>query len=140
MSLAQLVSTWSKDPSTKVGAVIVDSKRRIVTACYNGLPRDMSDAPEILDDREMKYACTIHAEENAMLLAQRSLEGCTLYVSALPPCGPCAAKILQVGIQRVVAPRIVNPDLRQRWLKSLLAAQKVFENTVVLDFVSDENI
>ena len=135
LDMAALVAGWSKDPSTQVGAVIVDHLRRVVSVGYNGLPHGMCDEQGILDDRDMRLACTVHAEENALLFAQRGLAGHTLYVFPVPPCGPCAAKIRQAGISRVVAPRLDNHEFQARWEKSLEGARKVFADTVKLDFI-----
>lgn len=91
LGLVNLVATWSKDPSTGVGAVIVDSKNRIVSVGFNGFPRAVCDSDEALFDRDEKLRRTIHAEENALLFAGRSVEGCTIYVTH-PPCAaprPC---------------------------------------------------
>ncbi|NCA14162.1 MAG: hypothetical protein EBS89_08535, partial [Proteobacteria bacterium] len=71
LGLAHYVSTASKDPSTKVGAVIVDAERRVVSVGYNGLPRGVEDSEERLHNREVKYKMIIHAERNAILFAQR---------------------------------------------------------------------
>ena len=43
LELAALVATWSKDPSTQVGAVIVDSAKRIVSVGFNGAPRGVQE-------------------------------------------------------------------------------------------------
>ncbi len=135
LDMAALVAAWSKDPSTKVGAVIVDPLHRVVSVGYNGLPHGMCDERGILDDRDMRLACTVHAEENAILFAQRGLAGHTLYVFPVPPCGPCAAKIRQTGIARVVAPCFDNHEFQARWEKSLEGARKVFANVVKLEFI-----
>jgi dCMP deaminase len=78
LTLAKTVSTWSKDPSTKVGAVIVDKNRRVVSLGYNGFPKGVKDTIEKLEDREQKYKHMVHAERNAMLFANKSLKGCTI--------------------------------------------------------------
>ena len=76
MEMAELVSTWSKDPSTQIGVVIVDPLRRIVSTGYNGFPRGLSDAPERYEERSVKYAHIVHGELNAILSADsRRLEG-----------------------------------------------------------------
>lgn len=105
MSLAHLSALRSKDPNTKVGAVIVDNKNRIVSIGYNGMPRGCDDEkmPWINkgDFLETKYAYVVHAELNAILNAPRSVEGCTIYVS-LFPCNECAKAIIQSGIKEIV--------------------------------------
>ena len=103
LALAQHVAGWSKDPGTQCGAVITNG-RRIVSVGYNGFAAGVRDHEIRLQDRATKLAMTIHAEENAILEAPRRPEGCTIYVWPLPPCSLCAAKIIQAGIVRVVAP------------------------------------
>ena len=77
LDLSQLISSWSKDPSTKVGAVVVDDDRRVISLGYNGFPRGVSD-DERLDNRESKYKIVTHAEANALLFASESLKGYTI--------------------------------------------------------------
>jgi dCMP deaminase len=112
LALAEHISGWSRDPSTKVGAVIVDPMQRVVSMGFNGFPRGIADDAR-LDDRAVKYEITVHAEANAILFAQRPLAGCTLFNWPLPPCSRCAALIIQAGISRVVA-----PEPTERWLSS----------------------
>ena len=81
IALASLVASWSKDPSTQVGAVIVDQDKRIVSTGFNGFPQGVNDAPV---DREIKLLRTIHAEENALLFARRNVTGMTIYVTRPP--------------------------------------------------------
>ena len=104
MSLANLSALRSKDPSTGVGAVIVDSVNRIVSIGYNGMPRGCDDSlfPWDRDGSflETKYAYVVHAELNAILNAPRSVQDCSLYVS-LFPCNECAKAIIQAGIKKI---------------------------------------
>ena len=105
MGLAHLSGLRSKDPNTQVGAVIVDENNRVVSIGYNGFPSGVSD-DEFPWGREggvldTKYAFVVHAELNAILNSQRSVRGCTLYVS-LFPCNECAKAIIQSGIRRIV--------------------------------------
>lgn len=102
LALADMISSWSKDPSTQVGAVIVDPARRIVSTGYNGFARGVHDDPGLLHDRPRKYAQILHAEMNALLFAQRPLAGCTIYTT-VPPCALCAAMLVQAGVYRVVS-------------------------------------
>jgi dCMP deaminase len=102
LDLAEVVARWSKDPSTRVGCAIVDDKQRIISLGFNGPPRGVAD--NRLHDREVKYRHVIHAEENALLFASRSVEGATCYVTPVPPCARCTSKLIQAGIRRVVSP------------------------------------
>lgn len=122
--LIALVASWSKDPSTQVGAAIVDAKNRVVSLGFNGFPRAVADATEALEDRDEKLRRTIHAEENALLFAQRPIEGCTIYVTH-PPCARCAAKLIQAGISRVVSPA-PSEAFRERWAADLASSRAMF--------------
>lgn len=122
LELAQHVAEWSKDPSTKVGAVLVDDKRRVIGLAYNGLSRKIIDSPERYQDRTVKYEIIVHAEVNAILNAVRSPEGATLY-STFAPCPRCAAVIIQAGISKVVYPAA---SLNDRWLEAQELSGKLF--------------
>lgn len=131
LALVQLVAGWSKDPSTQVGAAIVDAKNRVVSLGFNGFPRAVADT---VVGRDEKLRRTIHAEANALLFAQRPVEGCTIYVTH-PACANCAAKIIQAGIVRVVSP-LPSPDFADRWAADLASTALMFaEAGIVLDFV-----
>lgn len=121
MDLASLVAGWSKDPSTQVGAVIVDADKRIVSAGFNGFPRGVEDEAV---DRDVKLMRTIHAEENALLFARRDVTGMTAYVTR-PPCARCAAKLVQSGISRVVY-SLPPVDFVERWATEMKEAQTMF--------------
>lgn len=130
LDLAELVSTWSKAPSIGVGAVIVDHKRRVVSLGFNGFPRTVSDNVLPLLDRDERIRRTIHAEVNALLFAGRSVDGCTLYVTH-PPCAQCAAKLIQSGIVRIVAP-MPDEHFEQRWSEDVRSASALFEESGVV--------
>lgn len=105
MGVALLSSYRSKDPSTKVGACIVNKQKRIIGIGYNGFPYGCDDDTfpwaregEYLD---CKYPYVVHAEPNAILNSTTSLEGATLYVT-LFPCNECAKLVIQAGIKEIV--------------------------------------
>ena len=127
LALAQVIARRSKDPSSQVGAVIVDARRRVVSLGYNGYPSGVEDTADT-DPREIKLWKTIHAEENALLFAGRSLEFCTLYVTH-HPCPTCAAKIVQSGIRRVVYLR--QPEFEERWADQLDVSRSIFSQAGV---------
>lgn len=104
LDLAKFVSDWSKDPSTKVGAVIADHNNRIVSIGYNGFPAGLEDDKR-LNDRETKYKIIVHAEANAILFSNTNLFGCTLYTYPFQPCSRCAGLIIQSGIKKVISPK-----------------------------------
>lgn len=133
LSLAKTVSTWSKDPSTGVGAVIVDAQHRVVSLGFNGFPRGIKD-DERLSNRTQKYEITIHAELNAILFAKHPLDGCTMYVYPLPPCGRCAAMVAQSGISR-----IVSLDVKEeRWKESCGLGQNILKEAGVASFLVEK--
>jgi dCMP deaminase len=101
LELAIHISGWSKDPSTKVGAVIVAPDKRIISLGYNGFPRGVVDTEERLNDRETKYKFVAHAERNALDNTDQSIRGCTMYAT-LQPCPECAKSIIQRGVKKVV--------------------------------------
>ena len=103
LKLAQQISTWSKDPSKKVGAIIVRGKNNIISVGYNGLPKGIKDDNR-LKDKEWKLKYILHAEENALINATSSVEGCTIFCTHTP-CSKCSSQIIQYGINRVIVPK-----------------------------------
>lgn len=101
LQLAETVATWSKDPSTKVGSVIVDTNRRVIGLGYNGFPRGVKDEDYRYQDRELKLKLVCHAERNALDNAPGSVEGASLYATFFP-CNECVKSIIQRGIKKVV--------------------------------------
>lgn len=136
MVMAKEVSAWSKDPSTKIGAITVGANRRILSTGYNGFPRGISD-DERLEVREQKYELIVHAEMNTIYNATYngvSLDGATLYVYGLPVCSDCAKGIIQVGIKRVVMR--ANLIKQSKWTDSFKLTRKMFnESGVDFDFI-----
>lgn len=108
MSLAKLISSWSKDTSTQVGAVIVDKRKRVQSIGFNGMPTGVNDDAEQRHERPVKYMFFEHAERNAVYNAQLPVTGSTMFVTSAP-CSDCARAIIQTGIEAVVAPK---PDLK----------------------------
>lgn len=130
LDLAQYISGWSKDPSTKVGAVIWDSKNRIISVGYNGFPANIDDSPEQLNDRDTKIAKTVHAEMNAILFAKQDLSGCSIATWPFGPCSSCASMIIQTGIKSVVSPKITGAAA-ERWGKSIEMGKSMFKEAGV---------
>lgn len=116
--IAELVSTWSKDPSSKVGAIIVGDKGQIISQGYNGFPRGVADTPERYNTREIKYKLVVHAEMNAILNALyngSSVVGAAIYIHNLPVCQECAKAIIQAGISEVFIDTKVNERWQEAW-------------------------
>lgn len=120
--MAAHVASWSKDPSTQTGAIIVDSNRRVQSIGYNGLPKGVEDTHERLHNRELKYLLISHCERNAIIFAQKDLTGSTLYTWPFLSCSVCAGVVIQAGITRVVAPVNDNP----RWVDSFKLSRQMF--------------
>lgn len=140
LDFLELAEWWgrkkSKDPSTKVGAVITYN-REVVSLGYNGLPQHVEDSPDRLNNRETKLQLTVHAEQNAMIFARRDLKNCTLYTWPFMPCSRCAGEIIQHGINRVVAPLNDNP----RWIDSFKLTEQLFaEAGIVLELIDVEMV
>lgn len=114
LELAKLVSTWSKDPSTQVGAAIIRPNKTIASVGFNGFPMNMDDAAEMYADRDHKLSRIVHGEMNALIFTNESVAGYTLYTYPFMPCDRCFVHMVQAGIKRVVAPCATEAQL-ERW-------------------------
>lgn len=140
IGLAKHVSSWSKDQSTRVGAVIFDRDSRVISVGYNGFPRGVGDEPSRYADRELKYKMVVHAEMNAIIFAGCDLKGCSIATYPFMSCSACAASIIQSGILRCVAPTLTE-DLAARWQSSCDVATTMFrESGVELKLVDHVSI
>lgn len=124
MQMCKLVSSMSKDPSTKVGSVIVRPDRTLASTGYNGYPRGCDDGDYM--NRERKYQRVVHAEMNAILTAREPLNGYTLFVWPIPPCDRCIPHIIQSGIGKLVLPSISDSH---HWSKPCIEAQAMANET-----------
>ena len=133
LKIAKDVSEWSKDPSTKVGAVIVGDKHQIVSQGYNGFPRGFKDSLDRLENKPVKYQYTIH---NALYNGS-CVNGSTIYVHGLPCCIECAKAIIQSGIKRVV----YDSKPKSNWEESTEKALELFkEANVETVYIEDLNL
>lgn len=130
LQLAETVAQWSKDPSTKVGAVIVRPNKTIVSLGYNGFPRGVVDKPVMYEDRPKKYARIVHAEANAIVSAAEPLTGYTIYTHPLPVCNECMKLVIQSGIKRCVGIAL-TPSEVERWAESLRVAREMADQANV---------
>jgi dCMP deaminase len=130
IKLAHEVATWSKDPSTKVGCVLVKDKKVISTG-YNGFPKGISDSFERLNDRTTKYETVVHAETNAITAAALhgvSTDGASAYVT-FHPCSRCAAVLINAGIETVFVS--ATGEIPSRWLDNFLLASSLLKEAGV---------
>lgn len=131
--VAQAIAGLSKDPSTKVGAIILDDDCNILSVGFNGFPRGVNDNPERYADKQQKYPRIAHAEMNAIAQAARTgvrLLGSTMLVTALYPCSMCARIIIQSGIKQVYAP-IADEDTNPLWISEGLISESMFSESGV---------
>ena len=124
LALAEHISSWSKDPSTRVGCVLVDDHQRIISTGYNGFPKGIAD-DDRLNNREEKYKLVVHAEANALLYRTLNIPF-TLYTTHFP-CHECAKLICQTECKRVVA--TCYPE---RWKESCNDACKMFKEVGII--------
>jgi dCMP deaminase len=132
-ALAKEVSTWSKDPSTKTGAVIINEEKIVISTGYNGFPRGMYDGPELYENRNIKYTRILHADLNAILSAKQNVTGYTIYTYPFFTCATCALAIIQAGIKTVISPEFQDAGLQKRWNQSTELA-KTFYRESGIDF------
>ncbi|MBP3345500.1 MAG: dCMP deaminase family protein [Alphaproteobacteria bacterium] len=131
MEVARLVATWSKDPSTKTGAIVVGPDREIRATGYNGLVRGVDDNKPERMERPTKYDFFEHAERNAIYnacLTGTSLKGCIMYATH-PPCTDCARAIIQSGIKVVVTNEmeINSATPTNTWRDKLSYSKQMFD-------------
>ena len=133
LRIAREVAEWSKDPGTRVGAVLVID-RRIIATGYNGFPHGIADTYVRYEDRDTKLMLTVHAELNALLNAAKSgamTKGSTLYVT-FPPCVNCCTAVLQSGVERVVCPDVETSP--PRWAENFnLGNAVLLEGGITVD-------
>ena len=139
LDLAKQIGSWSKD-RTKIGAVIVDENKRILSQGYNGFPRGIEDNPSRLNDRETKLRYVVHAEMNCIYNACHSgvsLNGSTLYVTGLPICSECAKGVIQAGVKRAVM-KFSFELLTGPWGESWMTSQALLtEANVYYEILND---
>lgn len=136
LDMAELVATWSKDPSTKCGAVIVNDERRIISTGYNGFPQRIYDNYEWLKNRDTKYEMVIHAEQNAVLNAVAPVRGSHLFITG-PSCPDCTKFIIAAGIQTVHW-RLGQKEFLERWKERLEISARIYVRAGITPFVYGE--
>jgi dCMP deaminase len=119
LQVAQITSELSKDPSTKVGAVIVTPDNRQCSLGYNGFAAGIEETEEMWNVREIKYELVVHGELNAIINAPFDTRGCFVYCTT-QPCHRCMPHLKNAGIKRIVFkekyPRIQHIELINKYL------------------------
>ena len=137
LDIADQIASWSKDPSTKIGAVVVGKKGQLLAQGYNGFPRGIKDCSDKYKNRILKYDYIVHAEENAIYNACTngvSLEDASMYITGLPTCHRCAKAIIQVGIKRV----FIRAKVPERWIDSWALTQSLFKEAGIYYEIYEE--
>lgn len=140
LKLAEEAAAMSKDPSTKVGAVIVGPDREIRATGFNGFPRGIADTEHRLNNREIKYKLIVHAEINAILHAARigvSIKNCAMYLAATngkqiwggPPCHACMPLVIQAGITEIITYNW--KEVPSRWEESMAESIGLIEEVAM---------
>lgn len=141
VGLAQHVAGWSKDPSTKVGAVLVRPNNSVASTGFNGFPPGHDDSPELYADRGYKYQHVVHAEINALNFLGSPATGFTLYTS-FPCCPDCVERTGKAGVGRIVYPRLDvsgrDASWAAEWRERLEKAQEVAKRYGIEVEVLDE--
>ncbi len=141
VGLAQHVAGWSKDPSTKVGAVLVRPNNSVASTGFNGFPPGHDDSPELYADRGYKYQHVVHAEVNALNFLGSPADGFTLYTS-FPCCPDCVERAGKAGVTRIVYPRLDvsgrDASWAAEWRERLEKAQEVAKRYGIEVEVLDE--
>ncbi len=114
LEMAKLVASWSRDPSTQTGAVIVRPNRSVASVGFNGFPQKMNDDPALYANREEKYSRIVHCEMNALQFCQEQPITYTLFTHPFISCDRCFVHMAQAGITRFVAPCATEEQLT-RW-------------------------
>lgn len=131
LRLADEVASWSKDPSSKIGAVAVGDKGQVLSQGFNGFPRGIKDTKKRLNDREEKYKLIVHAEMNCIYNATYngvSLDGATLYISGLPMCSECCKGAIQVGVKNIV---MWDKEYPEKWVESFYNSKEMLKEAGV---------
>lgn len=132
LKMAKDIAFWSKDESTKVGAVITTYKGGPVSWGFNGMPMGINDDVPKRHERPYKYKWMAHAERNAMDLASKAdLSDCVMFVT-FSPCSDCAQSIIQRGIKTIVVDEKYTADkMPERWQEDMVVAVEMLEEAGV---------
>lgn len=134
IDLAAKVASWSKDPSTKVGAVLIRDYDKSIASCgFNGFPRGDEDRPEDYLNRELKLMKVVHAETNVFNFCREDTRGFILFTYPFAPCPGCAGTIIGKHIKEVYYPPMDEAQAL-RWHDKMTVALSMFKNAGVKTF------
>lgn len=137
LSLAQLISSWSKHPDFQVGAVAIGDFGQILSTGYNGWPRGLVNEENGRGETNRRgLSYSIHAEANLIYNANLncvSLSGSTVYVHPVFPCLACSLALVQVGVSQICYKRLplARPNEVAVWQESWDRAEELFRDTGV---------
>lgn len=129
MTLVYIIAQMSKDPNTKLGAVIIGPDEELRSSGYNSFPRGLNDDMAVRMEKPEKYFWYEHAEQNAIFNAVRigvSLKGCVMYCQGIP-CADCARAVVQSGIKKVVVHKQWNDGNNAKWQESCARSKQMFK-------------
>ena len=124
-----LAASKSKDPRTKIGAVLI-REGVVISEGYNGIARGVFDLPLRYSDRDTKYKFVVHGEHNSILNAARlgiKTSGSIIYTQEVP-CHECAKAIIQAGVLEVIVhTQWPEMDYVPKWIESTTISRKMFQ-------------
>ena len=136
-ALAETTASFSKDPSTQVGAVAAVNKRVIGTG-RNGFPPGVTDDPEIYKNRAMKLLLTNHAEKNLVAICGDQIRGGDIFVT-FPVCNDCAGLLITAGVKRVFTQYMSDPTSVWYWRWNLSKAMFAQVGIETFELIDDDN-
>jgi len=134
---AKTASTFSKDPSSKVGSAILRPDGSLVSSGWNGFAPEVEDTKERLENRDIKYSLTIHAELNTILAARECLAGYAIFTYPYPPCAHCASVIIKAQLSEVYT--LALDEIPDRWKNNFDLGAKILQEAGVAFSLDYEN-
>lgn len=140
LRMAKNIATWSKDDSTRVGAVITTEHGEPLSWGFNGMPMGIDDSVPERSERPLKYKWYAHAEQNAIDLAKSNLNGSIMFVT-FSPCSSCARSIIQNKIKTVVIDSEHAPEkMPERWKEDMSMAIDMLKEAGIEIIIADAKL
>lgn len=141
VEMARLAATRSKDPNTRIGAVIVGPDNEVISTGYNSFVRGLNDNVPARSERPEKYFWYEHAERNAIYSAARHgvpLKGCRMFLSCWTPCTDCMRAIIQSGIKEIILGTRDGVSGQSKWVEEARRSKEMADETgVTIRYYSD---